>query len=144
RNLDFRDYLRARLPRPPTGEQEAIAGVLSAAELAVRSAEGELEAARRANASLLQELFTRGVPGRHSAYRRVEVLRHRVGIPQAWAFERLGGLLQRVEYGTNAPSHSHSEGYPVIAIPQVVDPVLVRKDWPYVNISAREADQLRL
>ena len=88
RNLDLRDYLRVYLPRPPRQEQERIAKVLRAANHTIAAAEGKLMAARRLKTALMQQLFTRGVPGRHSRFRRTKIGE----IPEPWELMPLGKL----------------------------------------------------
>jgi type I restriction enzyme, S subunit len=143
RNLDFRDYLHLRLPRPPRPEQEAIAARISAADAASRLFRRELRSVRRLRTALLQTLLTTGMPGQHESFRNVTVLRQQYEIPAAWRFEHLGIFLSRVDYGTNSASND-KVGWPVVAIPQVVEPVLTRSDWPFADLPQREADQLRL
>jgi len=143
RNLDFRDYLQLRMPRPPRTEQEAIAERITSADAVIQRFREQLRSADRLRNSLLQTLFVVGLPGRHESFREVTVLRQVYEIPVSWRFERLGAFLSKVDYGTNAGSND-KVGWPVVAIPQVVDPVLTRGDWPFVEISQAEADQLRL
>lgn len=144
RNLEFRDYLRVRLPKPPRDEQVRIAEALCQADKAFRKTADERKAVRGMRSALLQRILERGIPGDHEDFNAATVFHARIRTPKAWRFERLGMFLTSVEYGTNAASNEHSAGYPVIAIPQVVAPVLRRGDWPYSDISAAEADQLRL
>jgi type I restriction enzyme, S subunit len=58
RNLDFRDYLTIRIPRPPRDIQERIAGRISAADLAMRRVDNEIRAARQLRATLIEQLLT--------------------------------------------------------------------------------------
>jgi type I restriction enzyme S subunit len=143
RNLDFRDYLQIRLPKPPRGEQDAIAERISVVDRMGRELGKQLAVVQALRTSLLQSRFTGGVPGRHQQHQDVTLLRRVYRIPASWRFERLGAFLSQVDYGTNAPSND-SVGWPVVAIPQVIEPVLRRGDWPFANIPRSEADQLRL
>lgn len=72
RNLDFRDYLRVYLPKPPRPEQEIIARILRTANESLAAAEAKLTAARRLKMALMQQLFTRGIPGRHSQFKKTK------------------------------------------------------------------------
>jgi type I restriction enzyme S subunit len=63
RNLDYRDYLRVLLPRPPRLEQELIAKTIWLASNTVALALQKLTAAQRLKTALMQQLFTRGIPG---------------------------------------------------------------------------------
>jgi type I restriction enzyme S subunit len=142
RNLDLRDYLRMQIPKPRKEEQAAIAERITIADDGVRRFRAEVEAATQLRTALIQTLLTGGLPGRHDTRQTVTVLREEYEIPASWRFERLDKLLSRVDYGTNAPSSD--AGWPVVAIPQVIEPVLLRREWPLVRIQQAEAAQLRL
>ena len=80
RNLDFRDYMTIRLPRPPRGEQDLMAAIISGAHRAHQAAVVKLEAAQRARSSLVNTLFTCGLPGRHTEFDTTKWLHH----PKSW------------------------------------------------------------
>jgi type I restriction enzyme S subunit len=88
RNLDFRDYLRIYLPKPPPQEQRTIARILRVANEAVSAAEDELTAALRLKTALMQQLFARGVAGRHARFKQTKIGE----IPEAWELVPLGRL----------------------------------------------------
>lgn len=60
------DIKKSWIPFPPYAEQIAIARTLRATDDAVAAATRELLAARRLKTALLQQLFTHGLPGRHT------------------------------------------------------------------------------
>jgi type I restriction enzyme S subunit len=80
RNLDFRDYLRVYLPKPGLEEQEIIARILTTANEALAAAESKLRTSRRLRKSLMQQLFTRGIPGRHKQFQKTKWL----DAPNCW------------------------------------------------------------
>jgi type I restriction enzyme S subunit len=80
RNLDFRDYLLMRLPKPPREEQDHIAAIISATHLARRAADAKLEAAEQCRSSLVNSLFAWGLQGKHSEFDATKWLRH----PRCW------------------------------------------------------------
>jgi type I restriction enzyme S subunit len=86
RNLDFRDYLRVYLPRPSSEEQAIIAWMLRTADDAHSAAEAKLTAARRLKTALMQQLFTRGMPGRHTRFKQTKIGE----IPEEWELIPLG------------------------------------------------------
>jgi type I restriction enzyme, S subunit len=86
RNLDYRDYLRVYLPLPDPLEQETIACVLKTANELLAAAETKLLAARRVKAALLQELFVRGIPGRHTRFKQTKIGE----VPEEWEVLPLG------------------------------------------------------
>jgi len=143
RNLDFRDYLQLRMPQPPRPEQDAIAHQISLTDTLIRRFQEQLTAALRLRNALRQTLLITGLPGHHESIQKVSILRNEYKIPATWRFARLGRFLSRVDYGTNAASNN-KVGWPIVGIPQVIEPVLVRGDWPFVDVSQSEAEHLRL
>lgn len=87
RNLDFRDYVRVYVPQPPRDEQKAIAHVLRVTNEAEAAAKTKLTAARRLKTALMQQLFTRGIPGRHSRFQQTKIGE----IPESWELNTLAG-----------------------------------------------------
>lgn len=80
RNLDFRDYLEMRLPRPPLDAQARIAARISAADAAVRRLSRAVQAVGQLRTTLIGHLLTRGAPDRHD-----EWLPTKVGVtPAVW------------------------------------------------------------
>jgi len=144
RNLDFRDYLRVYLPKPPRHEQERIAMILRTANFAIAAGEAKLTAARRLKASLMQQLFTGGVPGRHRRFNLARVFRTEFETPDSWSVAPLGRSVTRVEYGTNAASNDARHGLPVVAIPEVVAARFRLGECSHVEVSDAEAQALKL
>jgi type I restriction enzyme S subunit len=70
------------------GEQKAIAERLNLADEAITAAEAKLAAAQRLKTALMQQLFTRGVPGRHTRFQQTKVGE----IPKGWELLPLGKL----------------------------------------------------
>jgi type I restriction enzyme S subunit len=80
RNLDFRDYMCIRLPRPPREEQDLMAAMIAGAHLARQAAVVKLEAAHQVRSSLVNTLFAWGLPGRHTEFDTTKWLRY----PKCW------------------------------------------------------------
>lgn len=80
RNLDYRDYLTIRLPRPPREEQNLMATMISGAHRARQAAVVKLEAAQQARSSLVNTLFAWGLPGRHTEFVTTKWLHY----PKSW------------------------------------------------------------
>ncbi len=88
RNLDFRDYLRVYLPKPKPEEQKVIALTLRTANEALAAAETRLLAAQRLKTALMQQVFTRGIPGRHTRFKQTKIGE----MPENWEILPLGKL----------------------------------------------------
>lgn len=143
-HLDKRLLARLELRVPSKEERETIGSILRTADKALEAAKLELEAALYLKTGFMQHLFLTGIPGHHSSFERLQVLRKHFDIPAQWEAARLGGCSASIQYGTSAPSNGFTGGYPVIAIPQVVAHRLELGDVPYVLLSDREAESLRL
>jgi type I restriction enzyme S subunit len=76
--------LRCCLPSDPV-EQEAIAKWLNMADQTIAVTETKLTAAWRLKTALMQQLFTRGVPGRHRRFRQTKIGE----IPECWELNTL-------------------------------------------------------
>jgi len=85
RNLDFRDYLQVDLPRPCPDEQQAIADSLRLVDESIRAATAEFTNALRLKTALLQQLFTKGQPGRHQQFKQTKLGE----IPEEWEVLKL-------------------------------------------------------
>jgi len=144
RNLDFRDYLRVYLPKPPPEEQKAIARILRTTNETLVAVEAKLTASQWLKTALMQQLFTRGLPGRHTRFKIVRVLRKEFGVPESWVVAPLRTSLESVEYGTNAPSNDEKHGLPVVAIPEVITARFRLGECSYAEVSEEEANTLKL
>ncbi len=88
-NLTLLRQLRIFLP--PLAEQRAIAAVLDSIDEAIERTDEVIAATGRLRDSLLHELLTRGLPGRHSEWREVPGLGT---IPASWEVVRLGDVAE--------------------------------------------------
>ena len=76
---------------PPLAEQRAIAAVLDAIDEAIERTEAVAAATERLRDALLHALLTRGVPGRHSAWKDAPGIGT---IPASWEVVRLGDVVE--------------------------------------------------
>lgn len=89
---------------PPLAEQGAIAAVLDSIDEAIERTEEVIAATERLRDSLLHELLTRGLPGRHSEWREVPGLGT---IPASWEVVRLEEIAEVIDGAT--PSRENSD-----------------------------------
>src|SRR5262249_42691705 len=88
-NFSWSAVKRLPIRFPKDGrEQAAITHMLDIVESALVAAEAKLTAARRLKTALMQQLFTRGVPGRHTRFKQTEIGE----IPESWEVLPLGKL----------------------------------------------------
>jgi restriction endonuclease S subunit len=131
------------IPSKPA-ERAEIGRILSAADEAIEKVKAELTAAQRLKTASMQQLFTRGLPGRHMRFKTVRVFRYEFEVPESWDVAPLRTSLKSVEYGTNAASNDEKHGLPVIAIPEVVAARFRLGECSYAEVSEEEANTLRL
>ena len=72
------------------GEQREIAAVLSAVDKAIGKTRAVADQAQVVKRGVMQELLTRGLPGRHTRFRKTEI----GVVPGGWGIASLGGLAQ--------------------------------------------------
>ncbi len=90
---------------PPLSEQRAIASVLDSIDEAIERTEEIIAATERLRDALLQDLLTRGLPGRHTEWRQVRDLGT---IPACWDVVRLEEVTSFVTSGSRAWSRFFS------------------------------------
>lgn len=66
-------------------EQDGITNLLDTADAVIAAAEAKLAAARRLKTALMQQLFTRGIPSRHTHFQQTKVGE----IPEGWELKTL-------------------------------------------------------
>jgi type I restriction enzyme S subunit len=143
-HLDKRLLAKLQIYIPSQNERQLIGKLLSVVDQAISFANTEVNSARRLKTASMQQLFTKGIPGKHDHTKTAIIFRKRIDIPFDWEHSRLSSNVTLVQYGTNAPSNDTRRGYPVIAIPQVISPRLVLGNVPYAHLPEVEAQALRL
>jgi type I restriction enzyme S subunit len=143
-HLDKRllDMLELYVPLPD--EQHLIGQCLVIIDQAISATETRLTASRRVKTALMQQLFTRGLPGQHRNFKRSVVFRHEFDVPENWDVDRLGKSVVLTEYGSNAPSNDLRIGFPIITIPEVVASRFQLGKCSYADVSEGEALALKL
>ncbi len=73
---------------PEDGEQTEIATILKMADDAIATAETKLTAAKRMKTALMQQPFTRGIPGRHRRFKHTKIGK----VPEEWEVCHVGEM----------------------------------------------------
>ena len=81
-NTDVEEY---GLPLPPLPEQRKIAAILSSVDDAIEKTQAVIDHVEVVKRGLMQELLTRGLPGRHSRFKRTEF----GDLPEEWQITSL-------------------------------------------------------
>ena len=101
---------------PPLPEQQKIAAILSSVDAVIEKTEAVIEQLEVVKKGMMQELLTRGMPGRHSRFKKTEVGE----IPENWGCFALGALigpknLQTGPFGSQLKANEYvAAGVPVI------------------------------
>ena len=80
RNLNYREYLAYRLHIPSPPIQRKIASILASIDDSIEKTQAVIDQVQIAKRGLLQELLTRGLPGRHKRFNQTEIGE----VPEAW------------------------------------------------------------
>jgi len=103
------DILTFNLPLPPLSEQKKIAEILSSVDDAIEKTQAVIDQTEIVKKGLMQELLTRGIPGKHKKFKKTEIGE----IPEDWEVVKLENLLiNKPEYGANYPANDYDKNLP--------------------------------
>lgn len=89
-NVKPGEFLALPVPLPSLTEQRKIAAILSSVDEAIEKTEAVIAQLDVVKKAMLEELLTRGIPGRHSRFKQTEIGE----VPEEWRVESLGKLLR--------------------------------------------------
>ena len=95
---------------PPLPEQRKIAAILSSVDDAIEKTQAVIDQVQVVKRGLMQELLTRGLPGRHTRFKQTEI----GTIPVAWEVQRLGDVTS-IPTGQVNPTEEPYGSFPLIA-----------------------------
>ena len=97
---------------PPLPEQRKIAAILSSVDDAIEKTQAVIDQVQVVKRGLMQELLTRGLPGRHTRFKQTEIGQ----VPEAWDVCELESLCERMFVGiAQAATHAYAErGVPIV------------------------------
>jgi len=84
-NLRTNEYLLQHILLPPLYEQRKIAAILSSVDNAIEKTKAVIEQTKVLKKGLMQELLTRGIPGRHKKFKKTPIGK----IPEEWEVVKL-------------------------------------------------------
>ena len=82
------DLCGLEIPFPPSTEQREIAAILSSVDDAIEKTQAVIDQVQVVKRGLMQELLTRGLPGRHTRFKQTEIGR----IPEEWEVVELASV----------------------------------------------------
>ena len=123
---------------PPLPEQRKIAAILSSVDDAIEKTQAVIDQVQVVKRGLMQELLTRGLPGRHKRFKQTEIGK----IPEEWDFLPLRAMaasdrgLQTGPFG----SQLHASDYVINGVP-VLMPQDMMNGYVSDAFCARIADE---
>jgi type I restriction enzyme, S subunit len=140
RNLDFRDYLRVYLPVPSPPEQDVISKLLQLATAGLQLADAKMLSARRLKSALMQHLFTSGLPGQHTRFKKTKIGE----IPEDWDAVSIGSVLSEPPFsGVSPQSHPDPPGTPILNVECIDDGLCTTEYISYVDIDEKTLEECR-
>lgn len=97
-------FERFCLPCPPIAEQRRIAAILSAVDNAIESTQAVIDQIQVVKKSMMAELLTRGLPGRHTRFKQTDI----GDVPEDWDVMTLESATRTITVGHVGPT---SDGY---------------------------------
>ena len=124
------------LSLPPLPEQHKIAAILSSVDDAIEKTQAVIDQARIVKRGLMQELFTRGLPGRSRRLKLTEI----GSIPNEWTIRSLADTcIARGQYGANVAKRDFEPGgIRYIRITDIDDDGTLKDEA--VGVNTRDAD----
>lgn len=116
RNLGYSRHYKllkeASFVHPPLPEQRKIAAILTAVDETIEKTEAVIEQLGIVKKAMMQELLTRGLPGRHTRFKKTEIGE----IPEEWEVVRMVDVAD-VDYGISAAVSKNTNadiGWPIL------------------------------
>ena len=104
--ISFRTLSGLLLHHPPLPEQRKISAILSSVDDAIEKTRAVIDQVQVVKRGLMQELLTRGLPGRHTRFKQTEIGE----IPEDWPTASLAKSGATVTSGSRGWARYYSEG----------------------------------
>ena len=101
---------------PPLSEQDKIAAILSSVDDAIEKTQAVIDQVQVVKQGLMQELLTRGLPGRHTRFKQTEMGK----IPEDWPLVRIEQV-GVVEAGRQRSPKAQGKPRPYLRVANVYD-----------------------
>jgi type I restriction enzyme S subunit len=103
---------KAWVALPPLAEQRKIAAILSSVDETIEKTEAVIAQLDGVKKAMLEELLTRGIPGRHSRFKQTEIGE----VPEHWVIQPLGELVDFINGRAFSERDWKKTGVPIIRI----------------------------
>ena len=134
-NIDLNMLKGLHVPIPPLPEQRKISAILSSVDDAIEKTQAVIDQVQVVKRGLMQELLTRGLPGRHTRFKQTEIGE----IPEEWEFLQLVDLAEPDSGIQTGPfgSQLHASEYVESGVP-----VIMPKDMSNGRVSDLDSAQV--
>lgn len=122
------DVAAAVVSVPPLPEQRKIAAILSSVDETIEKTEAVIEQLQVVKKAMMEELLTRGMPGRHTRFKQTEIGE----VPEGWQVKKLAQLARVVRGSTPRPARD-PRYFNGRDIPWITVTELARDDSPYLT-----------
>ena len=138
-NIDLNVLKSLQVSIPPLFEQHKIAAILSSVDHAIEKTQAVIDQVQVVKRGLMQELLTRGLPGRHTRFKQTEIGE----IPEDWDFLSLVDLAEPGHGLQTGPfgSQLHASDYVAQGVP-VIMPKDMMNGYVSDAYSARISDEM--
>jgi type I restriction enzyme, S subunit len=125
---------------PERNEQVELASILKMADDAFAAAEVKLVAARRLKTALMQRLFTRGIPGRHTRFKQTKIGE----IPETWEPVTVQSVLHAMPFnGISPQSRPEPPGTPILNVECIDRGFCSLEHVSYVDVDIQDRESYR-
>ena len=142
KHLSTKNLKTLNLMLPPVTEQRKIAAILSSVDNAIEKTQAVIDQVQVVKRGLMQELLTRGLPGRHTRFKQTRIGK----VPEAWqVLPAINVLSDKPRNGRSPRARTTPPGVPTFSIAAVREGrVDVLGNLKYVDLTDEEADAFRL
>ena len=126
-----------QVPKPPFGEQRAIAAVLRRARDAIRKQDQSMVTVQELKRATMQMLFTRGLRGEAKKETEIGL------VPEGWELCPIGEFAHQMQYGLSIRG-AESGTHPILRMNCQDDGKVIFRDLQYVDIDDETAHTYRV
>jgi type I restriction enzyme S subunit len=133
-SVNFSTLAEFLLRYPPLSEQKKIAEILSSVDAVIENTRVVIDQTKTVKKGLMQELLTRGIPGRHKRFKKTELGM----IPEEWKIQPVKELISVCQYGLNKPLLSEPVGTPILRMNNLSNGEINIDNLKYATLTKEE------
>lgn len=134
------EWLVREIDLPPLPEQRKTAAILSSVDEVIEKTEAVIQSLQTLKKAMMQELLTRGLPGRHTRFKQTEIGE----IPEEWEVRSVGEIVECCDYGLSEKMSGDASLTPILRMGNIQDGEVVLDGLKYVDDSLPLAKGLHL